>query len=100
MLENRLGDPLALPEDIGLAATPSLQARTLKLRAILTGASSRSGPLLVRWEKRFCLACILTLMLPALLIAGVFSLLVARVLGVPLFARSPHAHRARLWPIR
>jgi len=100
MLEHRLGDPLALPEDIGLAAPPSLQAPTLKLRAILTAASSRGGPLLARGEKLFCLACILTLMLPALLIAGVFSLLVARVLGVPLFARSPHARWARPRSIR
>jgi hypothetical protein len=95
MFEHRSSDPSALPEEIGLAPPPPLRSRTLKLRRILTGDASGWGSLLVRSERLFCMACILTLLLPALLIAGLFSLLVARVLGVPLFARSTHGHRLR-----
>jgi hypothetical protein len=94
MLEPGLGDPLALPEDIGFTSPPSSQI--LRLRAIFTGLPSKTGSLLVHYEKLFCFACILALLLPALLIVSLFSLLVARVLGVPLFSQSPHTHRVRL----
>jgi hypothetical protein len=61
----------------------------LKFGMILRSGSLKCGTLFEQYLKIVALAILLFLVLPAMLILSVVALLIARVLGVPLFSHPP-----------
>jgi hypothetical protein len=84
---------LAAPDDGGFHAPP--RWASARARQIFRGIGSKSGALLLRLVKVLFLACVVALFLPALLMVGALCIVIARVLGVPLFATTPFPHRHR-----
>ncbi len=85
MLEHGLAELTArVPEQAELHPAPSIASLTF--RRIFSGVPAKGGALLEQYARLAALACVLALLLPLLLVVTVLSLVVARVLGVPLFA--------------
>ena len=84
---------LAAPDDGGFHAPPRWASE--QERQIFRGIASKSGAVLLRFVEVLCHACVMALLLPAVLIVGALCLVRARVLGVPLFAATPFPHRHR-----
>ena len=94
MLEHEIDEfTTNLPDDAGFRSPPGLAS--LQLRRIVAVAPSKRGALLGHYAKLVALGVVMVLLLPVLLVVSVLSIMVARVLGVALFAESSFPPRIR-----